>query len=121
MYDSNAQGSRSGLVAYRINPDAGNGNAQGPPDELYVYRPGGSLNNNGNLNPSETVELLFSIENISPIPTLKTSIIRSPPKAPPNIPKTSALAIFLVINDMRAKVIIGFVVVAKTAPFPGSP
>ena len=50
MYDSNAQGSRSGLVAYRINPDAGNGNAQGPPDEFYVYRPGGTLNNTGILN-----------------------------------------------------------------------
>ncbi|MBA65557.1 MAG: hypothetical protein CMG55_07130 [Candidatus Marinimicrobia bacterium] len=50
MYDSNAQGSRSGLLAYRVNPEAGNGNAQGPPDEFYVYRPGGDLNNNGNLN-----------------------------------------------------------------------
>ena len=50
MYDVNAPGPRSGLVAYRINPDAGNGNAQGPPDELYVYRPGGDLNNNGNFD-----------------------------------------------------------------------
>ena len=25
-------------------------NAQGPSDELYVYRPGGDLINNGNLN-----------------------------------------------------------------------
>ena len=50
MYDSNAQGSRSGLVAYRVNPDAGDGNAQGPPDELYIYRPGGTLINGGNLN-----------------------------------------------------------------------
>ena len=50
MYDSNAQGSRSGLVAYRVNPDAGDGNAQGPPDELYIYRPGGTLTNGGNLN-----------------------------------------------------------------------
>ena len=50
MYDVNAPGSRSGLVAYRINPEAGNGNAQGPPDELYVYRPGGDLNNSGNFN-----------------------------------------------------------------------
>ena len=50
IYDSNAQGSRSGLLAYRVNPEAGNGNAQGPPDELYVYRPGGDLNNSGNLN-----------------------------------------------------------------------
>ncbi len=48
MYDTNAPGPRSGLVAYRINTEAGNGNAQGPPDELYVYRPGGDLNNNGN-------------------------------------------------------------------------
>jgi M6 family metalloprotease domain len=39
MYDVNAPGPRSGLVAYRINTEAGNGNAQGPPDELYVYRP----------------------------------------------------------------------------------
>ena len=50
MYESNAQGSRSGLLAYRVNPDAGDGNAQGPPDELYVYRPGGTLTNSGNLN-----------------------------------------------------------------------
>lgn len=48
MYDENAPGPRSGLVAYRINTEAGNGNAQGPPDEIYVYRPGGDLNNNGN-------------------------------------------------------------------------
>ena len=50
MYDINAPGSRSGLVAYRINTEAGNGNAQGPPDELYVYRPGGDLNNTGNFD-----------------------------------------------------------------------
>jgi len=47
MYEENLPGSRSGLVIYRVNPNAGNGNAQGPPDELYVYRPGGSINNNG--------------------------------------------------------------------------
>ena len=50
LYESNAQGSRSGILAYRVNPEAGDGNAQGPPDELYVYRPGGDLINNGNLN-----------------------------------------------------------------------
>lgn len=48
MYDANAVGNRSGLVIYRVNTEAGNGNAQGPPDELYVYRPGGSINSNGN-------------------------------------------------------------------------
>lgn len=47
MYDANAVGNRSGLVIYRVNTEAGNGNAQGPPDELYVYRPGGSINSNG--------------------------------------------------------------------------
>ena len=50
MYESNAQGSRSGILAYRVNLDAGDGNAQGPPDELYVYRPGGDLTDSGNLN-----------------------------------------------------------------------
>lgn len=50
MYDENAPGNSSGLVAYRINPNAGNGNAQGPPDEVYVYRPGGTLVNNGNFD-----------------------------------------------------------------------
>jgi M6 family metalloprotease-like protein len=35
-----------GLVVYRINTAVG-GNAGGPPDEVYVYRPGGSLTANG--------------------------------------------------------------------------
>ena len=39
----------TGLVIYRINPSAGNGNAQGPPDEVYVYRPGGTLSANGSI------------------------------------------------------------------------
>ena len=47
MYDSNAPGNRPGIIAYRINTEAGNGNAQGPPDEIYCYRPGGTLQNNG--------------------------------------------------------------------------
>ncbi|MBK9290525.1 MAG: M6 family metalloprotease domain-containing protein [Bacteroidetes bacterium] len=41
---------KSGLLIYRINLAAGNGNAQGPPDEIYIFRPGGSLSANGNLN-----------------------------------------------------------------------
>ena len=41
----------SGLLVYRINAlENGNGNAQGPPDEVYLYRPGGSNTTNGNLN-----------------------------------------------------------------------
>lgn len=40
----------TGLLVYRINlQQNGNGNAQGPPDEVYVYRPGGSNSSNGNL------------------------------------------------------------------------
>jgi len=50
MYDINAPGSRSGIVAYRINENAGNGNAQGPPDEIYCYRPGGTLTLQGNFD-----------------------------------------------------------------------
>ncbi len=46
-YESSAPG--TGLVVYRINPNAGNGNAGGPPDEVYVYRPGGSLTAVGSL------------------------------------------------------------------------
>ena len=37
----------SGLVVYRVNTLAGDGNASGPPDELYVYRPGGTTNSDG--------------------------------------------------------------------------
>ncbi|MBV5315380.1 MAG: discoidin domain-containing protein [Prolixibacteraceae bacterium] len=37
----------SGLVIYRINP-AASGNGNGPPDEVYSFRPGGSFWSNGN-------------------------------------------------------------------------
>jgi PKD repeat protein len=41
----------SGLLVYRIdNSLNGNGNAQGPPDEVYLYRPNGTTNVNGNLS-----------------------------------------------------------------------
>lgn len=36
----------SGLVVYRINPYL-EGNADGPPDEVYAYRPGGTLADDG--------------------------------------------------------------------------
>lgn len=39
----------SGMLIYRINPSL-NGNAQGPPDEVYIYRPGGTPNSNGTIN-----------------------------------------------------------------------
>jgi len=48
MYETNVPG--SGLVIYRINTLAGDGNAGGPPDEVYVYRPNGTLTDNGNIS-----------------------------------------------------------------------
>ena len=36
------------MLIYRINGNL-NGNADGPPDEVYVYRPGGTTTDNGNL------------------------------------------------------------------------
>jgi M6 family metalloprotease-like protein len=39
----------SGLIIYRVNPSL-EGNAEGPPDEVYVYRQGGTSRNNGNIN-----------------------------------------------------------------------
>jgi len=51
MYDSNTPGTQSGLLIYRINGAmSGQGNAQGPPDEVYLYRPGGTASSNGNFN-----------------------------------------------------------------------
>ncbi|MHC1708496.1 MAG: PKD domain-containing protein [Bacteroidales bacterium] len=40
----------SGLIIYRINSSAGDGNAEGPPDEVYIYRPNGTLDVNGTLS-----------------------------------------------------------------------
>ncbi|MBM2813621.1 MAG: hypothetical protein HW421_383 [Ignavibacteria bacterium] len=37
----------TGMLVYRIDPTAGNGNASGPPDELYIYRPNGTTTANG--------------------------------------------------------------------------
>lgn len=40
----------SGLIISRVNTAlSGNGNASGPPDELYLYRPGGTLYASGNV------------------------------------------------------------------------
>ena len=39
----------TGLLVYRINT-AANGNGSGPPDEVYVYRPGGTTTVNGTVN-----------------------------------------------------------------------
>jgi hypothetical protein len=46
LYESALPG--SGLIVYRVRMDLfPNGNAGGPPDEVYVYRPGGTPSSNG--------------------------------------------------------------------------
>jgi M6 family metalloprotease-like protein len=40
----------SGLLVYRINTTVGAGNAGGPPDEVYLFRPGGSPSSNGTVS-----------------------------------------------------------------------
>ncbi|MDD4310576.1 MAG: hypothetical protein PHO32_09365, partial [Candidatus Cloacimonetes bacterium] len=39
----------SGLLVYRINTAVGDGNADGPPDEVYIYRPGGTTSADGSI------------------------------------------------------------------------
>ncbi len=56
IYEVNTPGNYSGMLVYRINGNI-NGNADGPPDEVYVYRPGGTTTNPGNLNAA-----IFSAE-----------------------------------------------------------
>ena len=41
---------RPGLLIYRINTTVSDGNRNGPPDEVYIYRPYGSLVENGFLD-----------------------------------------------------------------------
>ena len=45
IYEINTPGSNDGLIIYRVI-DGLNGNADGPPDELYVYRQGGTIESN---------------------------------------------------------------------------
>jgi len=39
----------SGMLIYRINTAVGEGNADGPPDEVYIYRPNGTPTANGSV------------------------------------------------------------------------
>lgn len=41
---------KSGLLIYRINDKIKNGNKNGPPDEVYIYRPGGGIGLDGDVN-----------------------------------------------------------------------
>ena len=48
LYEINTPGDKNGLIIYRINNDySGQGNGDGPPDEIYVYRTGATVNSNG--------------------------------------------------------------------------
>ena len=38
----------SGLIIYRVNPSI-DGNAEGPPDEIYIFRPDGTTTSNGDI------------------------------------------------------------------------
>ena len=46
IYEVNTPSGEDGMIIYRVN-DNYTGNANGPPDELYVYRTGGTLTSNG--------------------------------------------------------------------------
>ena len=46
IYEVNTPSGEDGMVIYRVNSQY-SGNANGPPDELYVYRTGGTLTSNG--------------------------------------------------------------------------
>ena len=46
IYEINTPGDDNGLLIYRINTEY-NGNANGPPDGVYLYRYGGTLNSSG--------------------------------------------------------------------------
>ena len=56
IYEVNLPGNQSGMLIYRIDGNL-NGNADGPPDEVYLYRPGGTTTENGNLSAA-----IFSAE-----------------------------------------------------------
>lgn len=47
IFEANLPG--SGLLIYRIRP-TGEGNSDGPPDEVYIYRPDGSTSVNGRIS-----------------------------------------------------------------------
>lgn len=62
----------TGLLVYRVDSSE-HGNADGPPDELYVYRPGGTLYVNGTINSAPYSSELYRTainESTNPSPFL---------------------------------------------------
>lgn len=71
-YDNTIPG--SGLLVYRIHEGINTGNRNGPPDEVYVFRPNGTLTSNGTIswaNYSDKVNRTEINSNTNPIPFLK--------------------------------------------------
>ncbi len=72
VFDTTVPG--SGLLVYRIDTEAdGQGDRCGPPDEVYVYRPGGTLTDDGNINHA----------NFSANPTVNRTAIDDSTDPPP--------------------------------------
>lgn len=49
LYETRLPGSDDGILIYRINSSY-DGNANGPPDEVYVFRPNGTIDTSGQIN-----------------------------------------------------------------------
>ena len=56
LFESSIPG--SGLLVYRIDSSVSWGNAEGPPDEVYLYRPDGTVSAEGDID-----EAFFSLES----------------------------------------------------------
>jgi len=72
IFESSVPG--EGLLVYRINT-AASGNANGPPDEIYYYRPGGTLTTDGDYsraNFSSTVGRTLINDTTAPSAFLST-------------------------------------------------
>jgi M6 family metalloprotease-like protein len=72
LYETGLPGSDNGILIYRINSSY-NGNADGPPDEVYVFRPNGTLTANGTINSALFSKSLGRTEfnmNANPYPFL---------------------------------------------------
>ncbi|MFO7809915.1 MAG: M6 family metalloprotease domain-containing protein, partial [Candidatus Delongbacteria bacterium] len=52
LYETGLPGDEDGMLIYRIDASY-DGNAQGPPDEVYIFRPGGTVTSNGILNNAQ--------------------------------------------------------------------
>lgn len=58
----------SGLLLYRIKPSVDEGNKNGPPDEVYIYRPNGAVNANGDIDKA-------ALQNINGVAVQDNSIM----------------------------------------------